>query len=115
MDPSAEAILLSVCNATQDLVNWQQEQEMLGTSMMTEAIARLLLARADMGKDAVSTTLTISPSALEGIPGQVEGVIVSNSQGGGLHSQPPPPHRAQRGKEGEGERGREGERKLSSP
>ena len=72
MDPAAEAMLLSVGDVNQLLVEWRQEQERLGADMLTEGYARML--RPEVAKGTFSTTLSR-------LPGEVKGVVSACSSG----------------------------------
>ena len=87
MNLSAEATLMGVGKANQDLFKWQQEQLRLGQDMLTEGCARLLLASGEMAKgtstaQGFSTTLKISPIDLSRFSGAVEGAVGPNAVAG---------------------------------
>ncbi|KAJ1475829.1 hypothetical protein T484DRAFT_1908979 [Baffinella frigidus] len=65
--------MLGAGDVNKDLVKCKQEKGKLGTNMLTEGLAKLLLARADVVADSLSTTLKIASLELSRLPGQVEG------------------------------------------
>ncbi|KAJ1484219.1 hypothetical protein T484DRAFT_1746699 [Baffinella frigidus] len=60
IDRSVQATLRGVGDVTGDFFKWQEEQEKIGKSMLTEALARLLLARAEPSKSPGPPSLEIS-------------------------------------------------------